>query len=79
LLAFLDTDLGQHWTVNSDFLMLLTKSEIEAVCTDIGLAAEMKDFKKVVGGKKDEAIKAIMASGFDFTGKVPSFLAYAAD
>jgi len=79
LLSFLDTDLSAHWTLNADFLGLLTKSEIEAVCTDMGLAAEMADFKKVIGGKKDEAIKAIMASGFNFAGKVPSLLAYASE
>ena len=76
LLSFLNADLGKHWTVTEEFLNLLTKSEIEAVCTDIGLAAAMPDFKKAIGGKRDEAIKAIMAFEFDFTGKVPSLLAY---
>lgn len=78
LLSYLEADLGKHWAVSKDFLNLLTKSEIEAVCTDIGLASSMPDFKKVIGGKKDEAINAIMSSGFDFTGKVPSLLAYVA-
>lgn len=78
LLSYLEADLGKHWAVTKDFLNLLTKSEIEAVCTDIGLASSMSDFKKVIGGKKDEAINAIMSSGFDFTGKVPSLLAYVA-
>jgi len=76
LLSFLEADLGKHWKVGEEFLNLLTKSEIEAVCTDIGLAAALPDFKKVIGGKKDEAIKAILAAEFDFTGKVPSLLAY---
>jgi ParB family transcriptional regulator, chromosome partitioning protein len=76
LLTFLGADLGKHWKIDADFLNLLTKSEIEAVCTDIGLVASKPDFKKVIGGKKDEAIKAIMASGFDFTGKVPTLLSY---
>ncbi len=77
LLTFLCADLGNHWKVDGDFLTLLTKSEIEAVCTDIGLAAAMPEFKKIICGKKDEAIKAIMSSGFDFTGKVPTLLVYA--
>lgn len=78
LLSFLEADLGKHWKISEEFLNLLTKSEIEAVCTDIGLAATLPDFKKVIGGKKDEAIKAILAAEFDFTGKVPSLLAYSA-
>jgi ParB family chromosome partitioning protein len=76
LLAYLKTDLGKHWKLDEEFLKLLTKSEIEAICTEIGFAAAMKDFKKVIGGKRDEAIKTIIAFDFDWTGKVPSMLAY---
>ena len=76
LLSFLDADLGNHWSITADFLTLLTKSEIESVCTDLGLPETMPDFKKAIGGKKGDAIKAIMACGFDFTGKIPTMLAY---
>lgn len=76
LLTFLDADISKYWEVCGDFLSLLTKSEIESVCTDIGLSSFMPDFKKVIGGKKEEAIKAIMSSGFTFTGKIPSILTY---
>lgn len=76
LLSFLGTDLGNHWTVSEEFFNLLTKSEIEAVCTDIGVSVFMPDFKKVIGGKRPDAIKAIITSGFDFTGKIPSLMAY---
>lgn len=79
LLTFLETDLANHWAINDEFLNLLTKSEIEAVCADIGLTNEVADFKKIISGKKDDIVKAIMASGFDFAGKVPSIIKYAPD
>jgi len=34
------------------------------------------EFKKVLAGKKDEAIKAILAAEFTFEGAVPSILNY---
>lgn len=76
LLSFLDTDLGKHWTITADFLTLLTKSEIDSICTELGLPETMPDFKKVINGKKGDAIKAIMACGFDFTGKIPALMQY---
>ena len=76
LLKFLDTDLTRHFTLGEDLLNLLTKSEIESVCADLGLDGLVTDFKKVMGGKKDEAIKAILAAPFQFDGAVPSILNY---
>ena len=76
LLIFLDTDLTRYFTLGVELLSLLTKSEIEAVCVDLGLDGVVAGYKKVVGGKKDEAIKAILDAPFDFTGAVPSILNY---
>ena len=78
LLTFLDTDLANHWSINEAFLDLLTKSEIESLCTEIGLNTFMPDFKKAISGKKDDAIKAIFTCGFDFTGKIPALMLYVA-
>lgn len=77
LLGFLETDLGKHWRIDQDFLSLLTKSEIEAVCKSVGLDAAVKDFSKAMTGKKDEAIQTILKADFQFEGAVPSLLNYA--
>lgn len=76
LLTFLDTDLTRHYSLDAGLLNLLTKSEIEAVCVNLGLDALITDYKKLIGGKKDEAIKAILAAPFQFDGAVPSILNY---
>jgi len=73
---FLATDLTQHFTLGEELLNLLTKSEIESVCVSLGIDGHVNDWKKVIGGKKDEAIKAILAAPFEFTGAIPSFLNY---
>lgn len=77
LLGFLEADLGKHWKIDQDFLSLLTKSEIEAVCKSVGLDTAVKDFSKVMTGKKDEAIQTILKADFQFEGAVPSLLNYA--
>lgn len=76
LLKFLNTDLTKHFVLGEELLNLLTKSEIEAVCSDLALDGHVAEFKKVMAGKKDEAIKAILAADFTFDGAVPSILNY---
>lgn len=76
LLKFLDTDLTKHFTLGEELLTLLTKSEIESICSDLALDGHVTDFKKSMSGKKDEAIKAILAADFTFDGAVPSILNY---
>lgn len=76
MLGFLKTDLTKHFTLGEELLTLLTKSEIEAVCTDLALDGCVPEFKKVMVGKKDEAVKAILAASFTFEGAVPSILNY---
>lgn len=73
LLKYLDIDLGRHWKLCEDFLKLLTKSEIEAMCDEIGLKATMGGaFAKAMNGKKDEIIKVLLnVAAFPYEGKVP--------
>ena len=73
-LGFLEVEIANHWKINDEYLQLLTKSEIDFVCGEIGLkAAKGKEFSKLMSGKKDEIIKAILAvNDFDFAGKVPT-------
>lgn len=78
LLTFMNADLGKHWVLNAEYLGLLTKSEIQVVAEEIGLAAHLGDkFQKMFAGKKEEIIKALLAvDGFEYQGKVPGHLQY---
>lgn len=78
LLTFMQADLGAHWVLNSEYLDLLTKSEMQVIAGEIGLSAHLGDkFGKMMSGKKDEIIKALLAvEGFDYNGKVPGHLHY---
>lgn len=78
LLTFMQADLGAHWVLNSEYLDLLTKSEMQVIAGEIGLSAHLGDkFGKLMAGKKDEIIKSLLAvDGFDYNGKVPGHLQY---
>ncbi|MBK6616366.1 PRTRC system ParB family protein [Ottowia sp.] len=78
-MEFLAVDLGKFWKLSAEFLGLLTKSEIGAVAEEVGLAAAMgdKEFKKALGGKKEECIKALLAvQDFPYQGAVPRVMDY---
>ncbi len=81
LLKYLEIDLARHWKLCEDFLKLLTKSEIEAVCDEIGLKSCMGGaFAKTMSGKKDEIIKSLLKVGsFTYEGKVPRSMRYSAE
>ncbi len=64
-----------HWQVDRAFLELLTKSEIDVVAKEIGLAKHLGEtYKSLLGKKKDELIAALLDGGFEFARKVPSFM-----
>lgn len=73
ILTYLDIDLGRHWKLCEEFLKLLTKSEIEAMCDEIGLKVAMGGaFAKAMSGKKDDFVKALLnVAAFPYEGKVP--------
>ena len=48
LLKYLDIDLARHWKLCEDFLKLLTKSEIEAMCDEIGLKTDVYKRQQVL-------------------------------
>lgn len=78
-LTYLAVDMGAHWKLGEDFLKLLTKSEIEALAEELGIAQAMgeKSFKKAMTGKKDEVIKAVLGvEGFQYAGAVPTVMRY---
>ena len=74
ILSYLRPNLAEYWTMNADYLKLLTKAQIQAVCDEVGLSEHLG--AKTFSGKKEEIITAIMGSGVDFTGLVPSHLMY---
>lgn len=80
MLTFMEVDMAKHFKLNAEFLDLLTKSEIEVVADEIGLRAAMGNgYTKAIIGKKDDLIKTLLAvEGFDYVGKIPSVLQYAA-
>ncbi|MEC4720435.1 PRTRC system ParB family protein [Noviherbaspirillum sp. CPCC 100848] len=73
IMKFLKIDLQNHWKLCTEFLDLLTKTEIEVLCEEIGLKKKLGDkFSKVMGQKKDEIIKSLLnVPGFTYEGVVP--------
>lgn len=73
ILTYLEIDLGRHWKLCEEFLKLLTKSEIEAMCDEVGLKVAMGGaFAKAMSGKKDDIVKALLnVAAFPYEGKVP--------
>ena len=76
ILTFLGVDISEIWQIDADYLSILTKSEITSVADELGISEKVPDWKKVSNGKKAELILAIMASGVDFKGLLPSSLQY---
>lgn len=78
LLSFMQADIGKHWMLNEEYLGLLTKSEIQVIAEELGIVTHLGEkFSKIMSGKKDEIIKALLAlEGFDYKGKVPGHLQY---
>ncbi len=77
MLKVLNVQIADHWKVNAEFFDLLTKNEIDFVCTKIGIKEAMSGaYAKVQAGKKDDYIKAIMGLGADFKyeGRIPPFM-----
>ncbi len=77
ILKAFEVDLSKTFSIDAEYLKLLTKVEIDAVAKEVGLEkAYGAGFSKLMSGKKDDAIKAIMAvQGFNFH-VVPAQLNY---
>jgi ParB family chromosome partitioning protein len=73
-LNYLDVNLAKHFKLGEDLLKVLTKSEIEVMVKDIGLAPHLGDMKAFMAQKKADLCKKLLSiAGFDYS-KVPSFL-----
>lgn len=76
MMTALEIKIEQHWKVNEAFFDLLTKTEVDAVCIEIGLDKALgKEYSKLKVGGKAEYIKAILSvEGFDYVGKIPALM-----
>lgn len=75
-LKALDVRIENFWKLNETFADLLTKTELDAVCTEIGLDMAMgKEYAKAKGGSKADFVKAVLAvEGFEYVGKIPALM-----
>jgi len=75
-LQALEVCIEGYWKLNENFLDILTKAEIDAVCVEIGLAdAAGKHYDKLKNGPKADFIKAMLAvEGFEYIGAVPKMM-----
>lgn len=80
LLNYLEVDEAKHFTLNSEYLELLTVSELEALAEELKLRKAMGDaaFKKAKAGAKPKFIEALLhVDGFTYAGAVPKAIRYA--
>lgn len=76
LLKALDVKIEQHWKLNETFLDILTKTEIDAVCEEIGLAkAAGKTYTSLKNGSKKDFITGVLkVQNFTYEGAVPKLM-----
>lgn len=72
----LEIRIEQHWKVNEDFFDLLTKTELDAVAEEIGLAkAAGKTYVSLKNGSKKEFVQAMLkVEGFAYVGAIPKLM-----
>ena len=71
-----DVKLDDHWKVNETFFDTLTKTELDAVCVEIGLAdAAGKHYAGLKNGAKKDFVKAMLkVEGFNYLGAIPKMM-----
>lgn len=75
-LQALGVQLERHWRLNESFCNVLTKSELDAVCVEIGLAdAAGRHYARLKNGAKKEFVAAMLkVEGFPYVGAVPRLM-----
>ena len=76
MMTILGIELKTHWKISSEFFELLTKTEIDAVCVELGIdKAAGTDYAKLKNGGKADYVKAMLSvAGYDFSGKIPKLM-----
>jgi ParB family chromosome partitioning protein len=78
LLNYLEVDEARHFTLNDEYLNLLTVSELESLAEEVGLRKAMGErYAKAKAGKRADFIQALLAvEGFAYRGTVPNAMRY---
>jgi ParB family chromosome partitioning protein len=76
VLMALDVPIESFWKVNETFFGLLTKTELDAVCLEIGLAqAAGKTYPSLKNGTKKDFVAAMLkVQGFRYEGAIPKLM-----
>lgn len=71
-------DLTKYWKLDKEFLDLLTKSQIQYIGKEVGLAEEFGDnYEKLFSLKVPDLVEKILGvESFDYSAKIPAVLAY---
>lgn len=71
-------DLRRHWKLDTALLELLSKSEIDLLCKEVGLCKVFGDkYKKLLSEKKGDLIAALLKhESFDYSSAIPQIIAY---
>lgn len=79
-LNVLDVRIENYWKLNENFLNILTKVEIDAVCIEVGLAdAAGKHYDRLKNGPKGDFVKGVLkVEGFDYLGAIPALMRWSA-
>jgi ParB family chromosome partitioning protein len=78
LLNYLDVNEAVHFTLDAEYLDLLTVSELESLADELKLKRAMgESYKKARAGKKSDFIAALLAApGVSYAGLVPRAMRY---
>jgi ParB family chromosome partitioning protein len=79
LLNYLEVDEAKHFKLCTEYLELLTMSELESLADELKLHKAMGDttFKRARAGNKAKFIEALLrVKGFDYAGIVPKAMRY---
>lgn len=75
-LKALEIKLEEHWQVNGTFFEILTKTELDAVCQELGIdKAAGKTYASLKNGSKKDFVAAMLkVQGFTYLGAVPKMM-----
>ncbi len=70
------TEIESYWALNQDFCDLLTKTELDAICVELGIDKAMgKEYAKTKNGSKADFVKAALTvKDFPYKGSVPAIM-----
>jgi len=78
ILKFFGIQVAANWRVCKEFFDLLTKTELDAVCEEVGIKQAMgAAYAKARNGSKPEFVAATLAlQDFDYVGRIPKLMSF---